>query len=122
MGARFDGGGLVQAVGPFRGGENRMVPAMSSGPEDHARRAAHVEFHYGFADRKPFQGGRRFGDDDRVPLRRLLFAVVLGRGNDIARSAGWSAIGRTIVRRTAARTRHLMILQPVLVAAQALFK
>src|SRR6476620_12783382 len=108
MGVLFDG--------------REIDPAMSSVPEDHDRRAAHVEFHYGFADRKPFQGGRRFGDDDWVPLRRLLFAVVLGRGNDIARGAGWSAIGCAIVRWTAPRTRHLMILQPVLIAAQPLFK
>src|SRR3954467_15602234 len=122
MGVLFDGREIDPADVTVRAAVNQIDPAMSSVPEDHDRRGAHVEFHYGFADRKPFQVGRRFGDDDWVPLCRLLFAGVLARVSGIARGAGGSPIARTIVMRTAGRTRHLMILQPVLVAAQTLFK
>ena len=49
MGVLFDGRQIDPADVTVRAAVNQIDPAMSSVPEDHDRRAAHVEFHYGFA-------------------------------------------------------------------------
>jgi hypothetical protein len=89
---------------------------MSSMPKHDDRQAGQVQLHHGFTDREAFEGGGRFRDDDRVPLGDLLVAVVRGRGDDVARRID---CGRRRLERLPVDARDLMILEPMLVTAQA---
>src|ERR1700693_3893510 len=91
-----------------------QVAALGAGmPKDHARNPREIELHHGVADRKAFEGGRGFRDDDRIESLRLIVVILmLGRRDDVARR-----LDRPRRRGLSSRSSALMILEPTLVAA-----
>src|SRR5712692_223043 len=122
MGVLFDRRRIDPADVTIRAAVNQIDAAMSSVPEHDDRHARHVELHHRVAHGKPLQGGGRFGDDDRAPLRHLLLAVLRGRGDDIARRVDRGTVGRLVVQHFAIGPHRLTVFEPSLVTAQALFQ
>lgn len=88
-------------------------PAMTGMAEDHDRRAGDIELDHGVGDRQASQARDLLGHHRRAPADQFLFGVRFRRGaEDVALSG---AVGGAVVVAVA-----VSILQPLLVAAQAL--
>src|SRR5215471_676893 len=118
MGVLVDARRIDPADVTIRAAVNQIDAAVSSVTKNDHLNPRHIELHHRLADRQALQGGGRFGNDDRVPFRYLLLAVVHRRGDDVARRVDGGTLARPAL--AAVERRGLVMLEPALVTAQAL--